>query len=59
MIDFLLEKGDGILADILKLIRHTAKKAIENGKERIDYDLLKSIEFFDREYEKSLELKDI
>ena len=59
IIDFLLEKGDGILADILKLIRHSAKKAIEDGKERIDYNLLKSIEFFDREYEKSLELKDI
>ena len=59
IIDFLLEKTDGILADILKLIRHTAKKAIENEKEKIDYNLLRSIEFFDREYEKSLELKDI
>ncbi len=59
IIDFLLEKTEGILADILKLIKHSSKKAIETGKERIDYNLLRSIEFFDREYEKSLELKDI
>ena len=59
IIDFLLGKTDGVLADILKLIRHSAKKAIETGTERIDYNLLRSIEFFDREYEKSLELKDI
>lgn len=46
IIDFLLEKSDGILADVLKLIKHSAKSAIETGKERIDYDLLKSIDFF-------------
>jgi len=58
IIDYLLEKSDGILADILRLIKHTAKKAIEEGKERIDFDLLKSVEFFDRDLEKTLEMKD-
>ncbi len=59
IIDYLLDKSDGILADILKLIKHSAKKAIEEEKERIDFDLIKSVDFFDREYEKALELKDI
>ncbi len=59
IIDFLLDKSDGILADILKLIKHSAQRAIEEEKERIDFDLIKSVDFFDREYEKALELKDV
>ena len=59
IIDYLLDKSDGILADVLKLIKHSAKKAIEEEKERIDFNLLKSVDFFDREFEKALEMKDV